>query len=61
MMDNNDDSSYLLSTYISQLFKTQKQSRDYHPSFTDDEMNLQRLSNFHGVTQLLNGNAWIES
>lgn len=38
MMDNNDDSSYLFSTYISQLFKTQKQSRDYHPSFTDDEM-----------------------
>lgn len=43
MMGNNDDSSYLLNTYINQLFKTTDQCRDYCPCFTDDDMESEKV------------------
>lgn len=42
-MDNNDDGSCLLNTYMDHLFKTTDQCRDYCPCFTDDEMDSQKV------------------
>lgn len=40
-MDN--DSSELLSTYMSHLFKNATQNRGYYPCFIGDEMKCQKV------------------